>query len=238
MEIDRLFENIRRDFIYTDKDITAMILFISLFIFILLFSNWLIVFGGKKRIADKYRKSFNNKIRELDLTINEIDLLNTLSGYLKHPWKKYLLMTNHQTLSRCLEKYRNENDSGSSFVDSLYYKINNSLVNPAELVQDETKPVKHKDNRIDWEEASKNTKHVYIMKEHGEGEVFKADVLKINQSFIIIKKCGCRLRLREDLRLQIPVSDSKKIWINGEVKGINKLTGSTIIALNHIKSIK
>ena len=143
MGIDRLFEIIRRDFMYTDKDITSMFLFISLFIFLLLISNWLIIFAGRKRITTRYRASFNKKIRELDLTINEIDLLNTLSGYLKYPGKKYLLMTNQQTLSRCLDKYQKESSSKSRFAESLYSKIEKGLnISEVNSVR-ENKPPEH-----------------------------------------------------------------------------------------------
>jgi hypothetical protein len=75
----------------------------------------------RRSAANRAKKSaialFEKKIRKLDLTINEIDFLETLSHMLKKPWKKYLLVSNRSTFNNCLSLLQSK-DPGKLGLDT------------------------------------------------------------------------------------------------------------------------
>ncbi len=49
---------------------------------------------------------YRDRIRVLDLTINELDFIDSLSGCLDKPWKKYLIVSNENTFHNCCEELK------------------------------------------------------------------------------------------------------------------------------------
>ncbi len=66
----------------------------------------------KRRQAAANRKLaqrlYRDRIRVLDLTINELDFIDSLSGCLDKPWKKYLIVSNENTFQNCCEELKKQ----------------------------------------------------------------------------------------------------------------------------------
>ncbi len=96
--------------LHTDVQTIVMFLTIIVSAVILIMILNVIV---RRNAAGKAKKTaldlFEKKIRKLDLTINEIDFLDTMSHMLKKPWKKYLLVNNRSTFSNSLSLLQTRN---------------------------------------------------------------------------------------------------------------------------------
>lgn len=56
---------------------------------------------GRRRIGKALVERFEREIRRLDVTVRELDVLNTMAQCLSDPAKKYLLLSNRNTFSHC-----------------------------------------------------------------------------------------------------------------------------------------
>ena len=237
MNIQELFSIIRKDFVKTDSDIFITILLAVSFFTMLVLSSWLINFINKKRIVDKYRDTYRGKIREMDLTINEIDLINKLSAFLKQPWKKYLLLTNYHTFIKCRNKYNSETDDDNRFIESLENKILNytSDFDKNNIYRGWNNfEISVKDSLYDENEYDKNVQDIFIKKEHSKKNPVKAEVVLLNKKRLIITNKNIQLKVNEDVRIFIQLKGNRILRINGEVKSINRISKKIVILFNHI----
>ena len=84
----------------------------------------------KKREANLQR--YRRIIRKQNLTIREIDLVDSMSVYLHDPSKKYLILTNRGTFKHSLEKLRASSDPDTGTLNSLLGKIGFSAISQIE----------------------------------------------------------------------------------------------------------
>ena len=90
----------------------TVILIVSLFLIFFIISKLKQIIE-KKRLSFLYREKYSKLIRNFNLTLSEIDLINKMAIYLKNPEKKYLLLINKHTFNYCLA-YVEKNEPAES----------------------------------------------------------------------------------------------------------------------------
>ncbi|MDA3811776.1 MAG: hypothetical protein PF518_15765 [Spirochaetaceae bacterium] len=118
-----LLETITEGFRKTPME-TALNATIIIGIIVLIFLASLL---NRLRIQSRVRKlwlnEYNLLIREKDLTINEINLLDILSKFLTDPFRKTLLLKNRNTFHKALSLWKKKSGEESVFAQSLIKKL-------------------------------------------------------------------------------------------------------------------
>jgi hypothetical protein len=120
VSISDFLKAVSRGFISTRSDILIAVSLVGGFILFLLLFSLILKKTENARVQAAGLRRYNERIREIDLTINELDFLNQLALYLRKPWKKYLLVTNENTFLNCCEKLKEE---GAEYPVNLIERI-------------------------------------------------------------------------------------------------------------------
>ena len=120
MSISEFLKAVSRGFITTRSDILIAASLVGGFIIFLLLFSLIMKRTENARVRAAGQRRYKERIREIDLTINELDVLDQLALYLRKPWKKYLLVTNENTFLNCCEKLKEE---GGDYPDNLVERI-------------------------------------------------------------------------------------------------------------------
>ena len=105
---------------------TEELTFLSIIVSIIfIFSILALILKGTQRRKTRItvRNRYEKLIRKLNLTINELDLVDELSAYLKEPGKKYLLLTNRGTFRHAAEQLTRASTIRTDLLDSLAEKL-------------------------------------------------------------------------------------------------------------------
>jgi hypothetical protein len=109
--------------------ILAIILFFSILAFLII-AYIVLKRINKAKLIKVLEDKFSDLIREFNLTVNEIELINSMSRYLLYPEKKYLLLVNRHTFNYALHKLKEEREIQPSLINSLQEKLKYTTYNP------------------------------------------------------------------------------------------------------------
>ncbi len=104
------------------EEFTFLTIIVSI---IVIFSILALILKGTQRRKTRItvRNRYEKLIRKLNLTINELDLIDELSVYLKDSDKKYLLLTNRGTFRHAAEHLSAVSTIRTDLLDSLSAKL-------------------------------------------------------------------------------------------------------------------
>lgn len=104
------------------EELTFLTIIISI---IVIFSILALILKGTQRRKTRItvRNRYEKLIRKLNLTINELDLVDELTAYLKDPAKKYLLLTNRGTFRHAAQQLSEASTIRTDLLDSLSAKL-------------------------------------------------------------------------------------------------------------------
>ncbi|MBN1409335.1 MAG: PilZ domain-containing protein [Spirochaetales bacterium] len=123
MNVDELLKDVVKSFNSPPKEIV----FIISGIFVII--GLILIIGVIKRIIDRYKfalaanKRFEKYIVKYSLTKYERNLVDRMSGLLKNPLKKYLLLINPHTFNTCFHLLSSREDVDEQIRTSIYKKL-------------------------------------------------------------------------------------------------------------------
>jgi hypothetical protein len=102
LTIQEKLNSIARGLIPAGHELSYFLIFFILLILSIFTIYIFLGIAGRRELHKWTRKKYHTLIREFDLTIREIDLLDQMAVFLINPLKKYLLLQNRGTFSNAL----------------------------------------------------------------------------------------------------------------------------------------
>ena len=108
-EISNILKSISDSLLKGPGQIAIFIICVAFFVLIIIMLTQLRKRNDERITQIVVRDAYRRYLQEYDLTVEEIDLIDSLSTYLKDPRKKYLLLINQHTFYACLALYNRKN---------------------------------------------------------------------------------------------------------------------------------
>jgi hypothetical protein len=123
MDQKTIFAAIAEGFRKTPREATVSLMVIVLIICLMSLVPLLYKKILRSKLRKQWQSEYNKQIRELDLTINEIDLLESMALFLANPYRKTLLLNNRNTFHKALSFLKKERGIESVYAQSLIKKL-------------------------------------------------------------------------------------------------------------------
>ena len=123
LTIEKLLEGIAKDFLTTTGDIIVFSIMVVTIIIVFILLSALLRSRESKKVRTSLLARYEELIRKYDLTINELDLIDEMSEYLRNREKKYLLLTNRPTFLYALQELKTGKAVPEQYVSSIAAKV-------------------------------------------------------------------------------------------------------------------